>query len=571
MIVMLALAVTSAAPEAANWRPPELRVADRKPIEDFKELQEIALAYLGRPYVWGGTGRPGYDCSGFTCRVFAEAGYAIPRVSRDQARSGRSVDIDSIRQGDLLFFAEPGGPVSHVGLYLGDRLMVHASSGQGEVVVASVDQTWFRQNLLGARRILGEEAALLPDGAISSLVEHTGSTALPMVRRVSERRALPPLGPSFYWRRRTFAGARLGVVTEAGRAAAVVVPELGINISPWALSVGLGLPVRLDVDGGADIGATRGFADATRFLRELRVGLPGADFALALERQGVYRVGRLVRGHAPFVGFDGVPGASIRPSPLTLSGGLRIEPVDVRVYVDDVTQPDVIAGSVTLERGLWTLTTGYGLEEDDGTHHLQGGLEYGLMRRRAFELDLGIDSGARAEGGRLGGALFAHAEVEQRFGRRLDGRWGLEARLGFVTRRFVIDPLGPTQPIESARQALVDAAEAAGPRPWVGGATSLQLGGFSSELRFGQGLRARGDREDRVADLAVGLDALSLGRDRKLRFFAGVRSRRPFSRPLFAAWGSLEVQFARWASLSLYALHGRTWEGGGALGIHWAR
>src|SRR5262245_33702730 len=116
-----------------DWRPPELRVARRPPVIDAKELRAIAMSYLGRPYSSGGVGNPGFDCSGLTCRVFAESGYALPRVSRDQARAGREVELERIVPGDLLFFVDDPGDkrVSHVGMYLGNAEMVHAASGQG--------------------------------------------------------------------------------------------------------------------------------------------------------------------------------------------------------------------------------------------------------------------------------------------------------------------------------------------------------------------------------------------------------------------------------------------------------
>ena len=108
-----------------GWRPPQLQVADRPPVTSFAELETIAFSYLDRPYRMGGVGDPSIDCSGFTCRVFAEAGYAIPRVSRDQVRAGVHVSLDRIRPGDLLFFvAEPGNRrITHVGLYLGLSLI----------------------------------------------------------------------------------------------------------------------------------------------------------------------------------------------------------------------------------------------------------------------------------------------------------------------------------------------------------------------------------------------------------------------------------------------------------------
>ena len=98
------------------WRPQELLVREGPPLKTFEELRDVALAYVGRPYEMGGVGSPAFDCSGFTCRVYAESGYAIPRVSRDQARAGIGVPLDRIAPGDLLFFSE--SPEARISLSL---------------------------------------------------------------------------------------------------------------------------------------------------------------------------------------------------------------------------------------------------------------------------------------------------------------------------------------------------------------------------------------------------------------------------------------------------------------------
>src|SRR6185436_3436927 len=157
------LATLAFGPSSAEaWRPPELLVRERVPVKTFEELREIALQYVGRPYEMGGVGSPAFDCSGFTCRVFAEAGYAIPRVSRDQAHAGRAVPIDQLAPGDLLFFSEsPSARISHVGIYLGEHEILHASSGDGEVTVANLEAKWFRDRLRVARRVLATSTATI--------------------------------------------------------------------------------------------------------------------------------------------------------------------------------------------------------------------------------------------------------------------------------------------------------------------------------------------------------------------------------------------------------------------------
>ena len=90
---------------------------------------QFALAEVGKPYLWGATGPNTYDCSGLMLRAFQAAGIDLPRVSRDQFRSGGHVPIQQAQAGDLLFYAtDPGDPatIHHVALYMGDGQMVEA-------------------------------------------------------------------------------------------------------------------------------------------------------------------------------------------------------------------------------------------------------------------------------------------------------------------------------------------------------------------------------------------------------------------------------------------------------------
>lgn len=100
-----------------------------------------ARAYLGVPYVWGGTDpEKGLDCSGLVQRVYADLGYDLPRVSYEQARAGRAVEggLDNAQPGDILAF---GSPVHHVGIYIGDGQMIEAPRPGLDVRVGPVYET----------------------------------------------------------------------------------------------------------------------------------------------------------------------------------------------------------------------------------------------------------------------------------------------------------------------------------------------------------------------------------------------------------------------------------------------
>jgi cell wall-associated NlpC family hydrolase len=106
---------------------------------------EAAFTHLGKPYQWGGTGPEAFDCSGLTQWAWAAAGVSIPRVSRDQFAALTKVDREDLIPGDLVFF---GAPVHHVGMYIGDGLMIHAPKPGDVVRVAPA----FWDDYVGAAR-----------------------------------------------------------------------------------------------------------------------------------------------------------------------------------------------------------------------------------------------------------------------------------------------------------------------------------------------------------------------------------------------------------------------------------
>ncbi|MEV7365811.1 NlpC/P60 family protein [Streptomyces sp. NPDC093675] len=88
---------------------------------------EKALAYaraqVGKPYVWGATGPDSYDCSGLTQAAWKAAGVSLPRTTYDQVDAGTTVPLADAQPGDLIFFYDD---ISHVGIYIGDGMMIHA-------------------------------------------------------------------------------------------------------------------------------------------------------------------------------------------------------------------------------------------------------------------------------------------------------------------------------------------------------------------------------------------------------------------------------------------------------------
>ncbi len=129
----------AAAAAAARRGRPATPAGDLPP--GHPEVVDIALKYLGVPYVWGGASPEGFDCSGLCQYVYAQIGISLPRTSAAQYRAGAHIPpdrLDLLRPGDLVFFGTDGDPsrVHHVGIYVGDGDYVHAPQ-LGDVVKVS--------------------------------------------------------------------------------------------------------------------------------------------------------------------------------------------------------------------------------------------------------------------------------------------------------------------------------------------------------------------------------------------------------------------------------------------------
>ena len=128
-----------------------------KNLEDhsptFSTLQKSAYSFLGARYRFGGNSRSALDCSSFTQQVFREQKVSLPRTAREQFRIGNEVPSGDLRRGDLVFFRTYAPFASHVGIYLGNRKMIHASSAEHRVVISSMDTPYYLSRYLGARRV----------------------------------------------------------------------------------------------------------------------------------------------------------------------------------------------------------------------------------------------------------------------------------------------------------------------------------------------------------------------------------------------------------------------------------
>jgi cell wall-associated NlpC family hydrolase len=117
-------------------------------ISTDDSLPDIAMKFINSPFIWGGRIPSGIDCSGFTQLSYKIFSIPIPRDAADQAETGKVIDfIDEAIPGDLAFFDDARGRISHVGMIISKGLIIHSS---GRVRIDSVDhQGIFRKEING--------------------------------------------------------------------------------------------------------------------------------------------------------------------------------------------------------------------------------------------------------------------------------------------------------------------------------------------------------------------------------------------------------------------------------------
>lgn len=141
---------TVSRPGAAE--PPQRVVVKNDMPGPTRLLLSEAGSWLGTRYRYGGNDRDGVDCSGLVAQVYGRAlNIKLPRTSAQQSDFCSPVSRDLIAPGDLVFFSS-GGRIGHVGIYLGDGNMIHASTSRG-VVVTPLSSPYFADRFCGAGRV----------------------------------------------------------------------------------------------------------------------------------------------------------------------------------------------------------------------------------------------------------------------------------------------------------------------------------------------------------------------------------------------------------------------------------
>ena len=134
--------------------------AQYSPSTDAVDVVFKALSLVGTPYRYGGnTPEQGFDCSGFVNYVFHNAfGMKLPRTTAEIGQRGDSVSKESLQVGDLVFFNTMRRSFSHVGIYIGKGLFIHAPSSGGTVRMDNLNDSYWVKRFEGARRFFSDLA-----------------------------------------------------------------------------------------------------------------------------------------------------------------------------------------------------------------------------------------------------------------------------------------------------------------------------------------------------------------------------------------------------------------------------
>lgn len=116
-------------------------------------IVQDAMQYLGNCYVHGGRSlASGTDCSGFTCYIYADFGYAISRTPQGQwSSNGRSISMEEIQPGDIVCYSSNGSKCTHVGLYIGNGQIIHEANSRKGVIVSNIN---YDNTFIGIKNVI---------------------------------------------------------------------------------------------------------------------------------------------------------------------------------------------------------------------------------------------------------------------------------------------------------------------------------------------------------------------------------------------------------------------------------
>jgi hypothetical protein len=119
---------------------------------DNEALYDAIQSWIGTPYRYGGTTKAGIDCSGFVGNIYQEVyNKKLQRVANDMQQDCTLISRSELKEGDLVFFTNSKGRVSHVGIYLKNDIFAHSSTSRGVIISRLGDSYWSKHFYKGGR------------------------------------------------------------------------------------------------------------------------------------------------------------------------------------------------------------------------------------------------------------------------------------------------------------------------------------------------------------------------------------------------------------------------------------
>ena len=123
-------------------------------------IEQLILAAednIGVPYRMGGTSKSGFDCSGFMITTFNKFDITLPRTSSEMSQTGKPINKNDAKKGDLIFFITNGRSISHVGMIIevneDEIKFIHASTSSG-VIISSLNENYYKNNFAKIKRVI---------------------------------------------------------------------------------------------------------------------------------------------------------------------------------------------------------------------------------------------------------------------------------------------------------------------------------------------------------------------------------------------------------------------------------
>ncbi len=152
LMVINMLTFPTLATEVKKTNSPKSFKISKIPKNKKQKIISTAKEFLGVKYKYGGETKKGIDCSGFVQNAFKKY-IKLPRTAKEMFSEGSKVKKDNLLAGDLVFFSDSNRPIGHVGIYIGDDMFIHASSGAKKVTITNINKVYYIEHYKGARRI----------------------------------------------------------------------------------------------------------------------------------------------------------------------------------------------------------------------------------------------------------------------------------------------------------------------------------------------------------------------------------------------------------------------------------